>query len=621
MFDKLKGISGSTNGDTAAKLEALDRSQAVIEFEANGTIKTANENFLGAMGYELQEIQGKHHSMFVEPSYARSQEYKDFWAALNRGEFQVAEYMRLAKGGREIWIQASYNPLLDSNGKVKGVIKFATDITEEKMRRANNEGQIAAINKAQAVIHFNLDGTIIEANENFCGAMGYALSEIQGKHHSMFVEPAYAASAEYKAFWASLNRGEYQTAEYKRIANGGREIWIQASYNPIFDASGRVYKVVKFATDVTAQKLQTADYKGQLEAVDKSQAVISFNMDGTIIEANENFLGAVGYALSEIKGQHHRMFVDPQYGASQEYKDFWAKLNRGEFEAAEYKRYGKNGKEIWIQATYNPIMDMNGNPFKVVKFASDITEAVLERQRKEAIQKDIADELEGISIAMANATEQANSAAHSSEETNVSVQAVAAGVEEFDAAINSIADSMRKSRETSDDAVNRSTTGSEATKRLIETAQAMTNIVEMIQDIASQINLLALNATIESARAGEAGRGFAVVANEVKNLAAQAASATDQISTEIQGIQTVSAEVDQNFTAIRTSLEEVREYVVDSSSAVEQQSAAAREMTGNMQSAASGVSAINVNINEIASATTQANSATHKVEEMSKSIA
>ncbi|MCC3859791.1 PAS domain-containing methyl-accepting chemotaxis protein [Emcibacteraceae bacterium Y4] len=614
-------MSRAVNSDTKAKLDALNRSQAVIEFDAEGLIKTANENFLNAMGYTLDEIKGRHHRMFVEHEYAKSQEYKDFWAALNRGEYQVAEYMRLAKGGREIWIQASYNPILNNDGIVTGVVKFATDITENKLRRADTEGQIAALNKAQAVIHFNLDGTIIEANENFCSAMGYALSEIQGEHHSMFVDTEYADSDEYKEFWASLNRGKYQTAEYKRIAKGGREIWISASYNPIFDAKGRVIKVVKFATDITAQKMQLADYNGQLEAVDKSQAVISFNMDGTIIDANRNFLDAVGYDLSEIKGQHHRLFVDPSFATSQEYEAFWSKLNKGEFQAAEYKRYGKNGKEIWIQATYNPIMDVNGKPFKVVKFASNITDAVLERRRKEQVQKDIAKELASINHAMLSATEQANSAAHSSEETNVSVQAVAAGVEEFDAAITSIADSMRKSRETSDDAFKRSESGGEATKRLIQTAKAMTNIVEMIQDIANQINLLALNATIESARAGEAGRGFAVVANEVKNLAAQAANATDQISSEIHGMQKVSEEVDDNFTAIRDSLNEVRTYVVDSSSAVEQQSAAAREMTGNMQSAASGVSSINVNINEIAVATNQANDATSKVEEMSKSIA
>ncbi|MDG1859356.1 MAG: methyl-accepting chemotaxis protein, partial [Emcibacteraceae bacterium] len=311
---------------------------------------------------------------------------------------------------------------------------------------------------------------------------------------------------------------------------------------------------------------------------------------------------------------------EDNYRDSQEYKDFWQKLNQGEFQSAEYKRIGKGGKEVWIQASYNPILDLNGKPFKVVKFATDITDSVNERKQKEIIQDEISNELTSITQAMASATEQANSAASASEETNMNVQAVAAGVEEFDAAITSIADSMRKTRETSDDAYNRSEAGGDATKRLLESAKAMTGIVEMIQDIASQINLLALNATIESARAGEAGRGFAVVASEVKNLAGQAADATDQITKEINGIQSVSTEVDDNFKAIQISLQEVRSYVVDSSSAVEQQSSAASEMAGNMQSAATGVSEISTNITEIASATNQANSATQKVEEMSRSI-
>lgn len=618
MFNRKSSKSGS---DLKSKLNAINRSQAVIEFNKDGTIITANENFLTALGYTLEEIKGKHHRIFVEPDYASSADYTDFWKELNNGEFQSAEYMRIGKQGNEIWIQASYNPVLDNNGNVISIIKFATDITAQKKQSADYEGQVDAINKSQAVIHFELDGTIIDANENFLGAVGYSLDEIKGQHHQMFVETAYASSNEYKDFWQKLRDGEFQSAEYKRIGKGGKEIWIQASYNPIFDAMGRAFKVAKFATDVTESKLLMADLTGQLDAVSKAQAVIHFNLDGTIIEANDNFLGALGYSLNEIQGKHHSMFVEPTFAKGTEYKEFWAKLNRGELQAAEYKRFGKSGKEIWIQASYNPIFDLNGKPFKVVKYATDITASVQERQRKETIQKDISTELENIAKAMANATTQAKTAADASDETNSNVQAVAAGVEEFDASIHSISESMRKLRETSDEAYNGSKSGDDATQRLLDTAREMTGIVELIQDIASQINLLALNATIESARAGEAGKGFAVVANEVKNLAAQAASATEQITKEIDGIQTVSTEVNDNFKGIQKSLEDVRNYVADSASAVEEQGAASREMTGNMQNAASGVSTINENINEIAAATEQANKATRTVEEMSRALA
>ncbi len=374
---KKGGVSGEGSNIAAAnasKVEAISKSQAMIEFNMDGTIVTANENFLGAMGYRLEEVQGQHHSMFVEAGVKDSAEYRQFWEKLNRGEYESAEYKRIGKGGKEVWIQASYNPILDSTGKATKVIKFATDVTEQKMKSAENAGQLAAIDKAQAVIEFNMDGTIITANDNFLGAVGYRLEEIQGQHHSMFVESATKASNEYRQFWEKLNRGEYEAAEYKRIAKGGKEIWIQASYNPILDLNGKPFKVVKFATDVTEQKMKSAENAGQLAAIDKAQAVIEFNMDGTIITANDNFLGAVGYGLEEIQGQHHSMFVESDFKASNEYRQFWEKLNRGEYEAAEYKRIAKGGKEIWIQASYNPILDLNGKPFKVVKFATDVTE-------------------------------------------------------------------------------------------------------------------------------------------------------------------------------------------------------------------------------------------------------
>ena len=243
----------------------------------------------------------------------------------------------------------------------------------DQQKFADYAGQVAAINKSQAVIAFNLDGTVIDANENFLKALGYTLEEVRGKHHSLFVDEAYKQSYEYKEFWAKLNRGEYQAAEYKRIGKGGREVWIQASYNPILDASGKPFKVVKYATDVTRQKLTNVDYQGQIAAIKKALAVIEFNMDGTVITANENFLKALGYTLDEIKDKHHSMFVDEAFRQSFEYKEFWAKLNRGEYQAAEYKRIGKGGKEVWIQASYNPILDLNGKPCKVVKYATDIT--------------------------------------------------------------------------------------------------------------------------------------------------------------------------------------------------------------------------------------------------------
>ena len=369
--------------------DAINRSQAVIEFTPDGTILTANDNFLNAVGYTIDQIRGKHHRMFCEPSFTNSPEYSAFWMRLQNGQYDAGEYKRFNSQGDAIWIQASYNPVFDKNGKVVKVVKFATDITDQKLKNADFQGQIDAIGKSQAVIEFEMDGTIRWANDNFLTTLGYTLDEIKGKHHSMFADASYATSPEYAEFWAKLNKGQYDAGEYKRIGKGGKEVWIQASYNPIMDDSGKPFKVVKYATDITAQKLQTADFQGQLDAIGKSQAVIEFEMDGTIRWANDNFLNTLGYTLNEIKGKHHRMFAEPSYASSPDYAAFWQRLNEGTFDAGEYKRIGKGGKEVWIQASYNPIFDPSGKPYKVVKYATDITaQKELQRQVAENAERE-----------------------------------------------------------------------------------------------------------------------------------------------------------------------------------------------------------------------------------------
>jgi len=239
------------SADLLAIYQALDRVQAIIEFDLDGTVVSANQNFLNLFGYDLDEVVGKHHSIFCDPEYAKSDEYAEFWQKLGRGEFHEAEFKRLAKGGEELWLRASYNPVLDKDGKPVKVMKFATDVTATKLQNAEFEGKIQAIDRAQAVIEFDLDGTVITANENFLAIFGYGLDEVVGKHHRIFCEPGYAESPAYAEFWQKLSRGEYESDEFKRLAKDGTELWLQASYNPIFDADGRPLKVVKFASDIT----------------------------------------------------------------------------------------------------------------------------------------------------------------------------------------------------------------------------------------------------------------------------------------------------------------------------------------------------------------------------------
>jgi len=303
-----------------------------------------------------------------------------------------------------------------------------------------------------------------------------------------------------------------------------------------------------------------AEVSGQLAAISRSQAVIEFDLDGTIRTANENFLATVGYVLPEIAGRHHSMFVDPAERDSAAYREFWAKLRRGEYHAGEYRRIAKGGREVWIQATYNPILDAAGRPFKVVKYAIDVTAQVLDRIRNAHVRSQL--------------------------------ESVAAGSQELNASVRDIATSMARSRETTSATFDLVMAANAATEKLAEAGASMGGIIDMINTITGQINLLALNATIESARAGEAGRGFAVVASEVKNLAGQAGSATETIRREIEVMREISGDVVGSLEAIRQSMQQVLDYVTATATAVERQSEVAGQISETMQRAAAEASRI-----------------------------
>ncbi|CAN5302206.1 PAS domain-containing methyl-accepting chemotaxis protein [soil metagenome] len=481
--------------------------------------------------------------------------------------------------------------------------------------------KLDALEKSQAMIEFNLDGSIVTANENFLNAMGYRLDEIQGKHHSMFVDPEFRERAEYREFWDALRRGEFQSREFPRIAKGGRAVWIQASYNPLMDRSGKPYKVVKFATDITAQKLRSADYEGQIAAIQKSQAVIEFNLDGTIITANENFLTTLGYRLDEIQGKHHGMFVEPQVRDSSAYRDFWDSLRRGDYQAAEYKRIGKGGKAIWIQASYNPIRGADGKLAKVVKFATDTTAQVEDRLRRGEVQKSIDLDLGEITDAVTSTSERVTSAVSASTQTSSNMQAVASGAEELAASVSEISRQASDALNISLQAVQQANETSAIVSGLAIAAQKIGDVVKLINNIAEQTNLLALNATIEAARAGEAGRGFAVVASEVKSLATQTAKATDEISAQIAEVQGTTTSAVNVIEAITQTISRINEISAAIAASVEEQASVTQSISANMQVAAKGVTDINSNMNDIADATRSVDASTRKVREASRALA
>lgn len=493
--------------DQAALLDAIDRAYAVIEFEPSGKILTANHNFCDALGYELSEIVGKYHRMFVSEREAASKPYLQFWQKLSQGECMQAQYLRITKSGQEIWIDASYNPIV-KNGKVVKVVKLARDITDVKVKAIDDCGKLEGLSRSQAVIEFTPDGTIITANQNFCESMEYDLEEIVGHHHSIFCDQEYAESPDYQTFWSDLAAGKFTANEYQRFSKSGKPIWLQAAYNPIIDHHGKVVKVVKFATDVTPR----------LKAITELEDIIK------------------GLATGDLTKSLETPFVPTMENVRLNFNSAIDEVRKMMLEVGEQTNHiSKSAHEI------------NG--------AADNLSRHTEHQAASVEQT--AKTVREIVRVVGNTSERAQNATE-------------------------LVGKTRRSAEQSNEVVQKTV---EAMAAIENSSQHMSNIIGMIDEIAFQTNLLALNAGVEAARAGEAGKGFAVVAQEVRDLAQRSASAAKEIShlidTSVQqvkrGVELVGQTGDA-LTAIVTQVHEVDENIAMISDAAAEQNSGLNEV-------------------------------------------
>ncbi|MGY0194150.1 PAS domain S-box protein [Leptothrix sp. BB-4] len=543
--------------DAAALFGALESTHAMAHYTPDGLLLSANAPFLDLFGYTLDDLVGQPHGVMCGVGTSGHPDDIAVWHRLRMGLIQRGDFHRTHRDGHDLYVQATYLPLHDAQGAVRKVIQVVTDLTGLRQSAHEASAWSEAISRSQAVIEFDLHGRVLRANDNFLRLMGYSASDVLGQHHRLFVDPAEAASTAYTVFWDRLAHGDYMSGEYRRIGRDGREVWIQATYNPVFDLKGKPCKVVKFAQDITASKLRNAEFEAKVAAIDRAQAVIEFDLDGHVLSANRNFLSAMGYTLREIQGQHHSLFCTDGYTRSPEYRDFWLRLGEGQFVSGRFHRVGKFGRDVWIQAAYNPVLDLNGRVMKIVKYAHDVTHEVeLERRvqdKSRQMSDSVRDLIESITQIAANSG-AAESVAREA------VQAASSGHQALSQSIEAI--------------------------RVIETSSdQMSQIVRVISDIASQTNLLAFNAAIEAARAGSHGVGFSVVAIEVRKLAERSAQAAGEITRLIQqSVQQiangadVSVKAAHSFESVLSSIERAGLSV----SAIADATGRQREMAGQV---------------------------------------
>jgi len=595
---------GSLSAGARNAGKVMDAFEAIACFDATGRLTYTNDRFHELTGYSATTL-AKTPAAFVATALGER---------ISAGQaFEGLVTLPSGKGA-PFPLRVSLYP--DDRG-MTGI--FRPDGMGQRSRSAD-EGLMDALNDNFNFVYMDLDGRITAVNERYLSSTGRQAPDVVGQHHWDMVGEEYSGSPEYQALWPRLRGGQFTRHEFFRTDGEGEPLWLEVLYFPVRDEDKSVSGVIAFSNNITDRKLKENEAAGLADAVDRSQTIMQMDMQGRILDANDNFLDLIGYELDELRGRDHALVMSEEAVKSAEYPAFWTDLSNGQSMTGELRHKARDGADVWIQTICSPVLNASGQPFKVVLIGTDVTDLNQEKRRRRRAERQIHADLEQISDVVSTVTRQARTSVQASEKTSGRVTGVTEAVTRMDEAISEIARDVQMAIDVARAADREAQQSSEIIDGLSSDAEKIGTVIELIDNIASQTNLLALNATIEAARAGEAGKGFAVVASEVKNLAAQTTRATEEISDQIVNVQQTTGKAVAAINSIISIISQVNEISASISSSVDEQSQVAGEISGTIDGALGEVNGVIDSIRSISDTATKIEDATQSMRGVAQSL-